>query len=245
MQITYETLFDLLRKERSLDELQPLQGSFWMDVVEYLKERSQFLESKSALEQEKYRMQFTNIKRILKEIYERREQKIVNLALNVIRTDTESFVDKKNMLAEEKSFFSDVLSQLDKYKKAVLLEVFEQRIPTILPEYLRPNTVDAKEESSSTEHQLESSQQTHPEQPTQKSVEEHEKKSAEEQLDDSSSQEADTDTLLVKFTTTVPKFMGKNNQIFGPFQEGAIATLPKQIADILLKKGKAQQVMGS
>ena len=82
--ITYETLFDLLRKERSLEDLQSLDPLFWSHVVTYLTERSEFLKQTSLAEQEKTKLQLSNIKRILKEIYDHRERKIITLARTVI-----------------------------------------------------------------------------------------------------------------------------------------------------------------
>ncbi|MGM5481726.1 MAG: hypothetical protein ACQESE_04950, partial [Nanobdellota archaeon] len=133
--ITYETLFDLLRKERSLEELQTLDQKFWKYVIDYMNERDEMMKSSSRPgEQEKAKIQLHNIKRILKEIYERRERKILHLALNVIRTEAAGYVDTKNMLAEEKSLFDETLAMLRKYKDGILLSVFENRLPTIVPE---------------------------------------------------------------------------------------------------------------
>ena len=108
--ITYETLFDLLRKERSLEELQKLDIRFWQYVIDYLREREAFYEKTSTIEQEKTRIQLNNIKRIIKEIYEHRERKIVNVAVNVVRSDNAHFVDTKNMLGEEKVLFDENFS---------------------------------------------------------------------------------------------------------------------------------------
>ncbi|MGM5481763.1 MAG: hypothetical protein ACQESE_05140, partial [Nanobdellota archaeon] len=51
--------------------------------------------------------------------------------------------------------------------------------------------------------------------------------------------------VIVKFTTSVPKFYGKNKEIFGPYDKEQIVTLPNTIAQILLKKGKVEKVMSS
>jgi len=110
IQITYETLFDLLRKERSLEELQSLDSAFWNHVITYVTDRKAFFERTNSMEQEKANIQLKNIRRILKELYERREQKIVRLALNVIKTDNTSFVDRRGMLPLEKEFFKEQLT---------------------------------------------------------------------------------------------------------------------------------------
>ena len=43
--ISYETLFELLRREKTRDELQKLEDSFFTDVVNYLKEKEEFLQN--------------------------------------------------------------------------------------------------------------------------------------------------------------------------------------------------------
>lgn len=253
LHITYETLFDLLRKERSLEELQSLDPAFWSQVVDYLNERNEFLEKTSQAEAEKTKLQLQNIKRILKEIYERREQKIVNLALNVIRSDSSTFVDKRNMLPSERELFDDTILMLTKYKQGVLLQVFQYRNPIIstkdMPELEQadsPDTTELKEELKAAQ-QGESKEEQEAENTEEKSVEESSEENPASQVADSqdtdSLPEMKVGTVIVKFTSSVPKFYGKNKKIFGPYEEGKIAQLPANIANILLKKGKVKHVM--
>jgi len=244
--ITYETLFDLLRKERSLEELQQLDPVFWNHVVDYLSERHTFLEKTSQTEQEKTKLQLQNIKRILKEVYERREQKIVNLALNVIRSDASTFVDKKNMLSPERELFDETLLLLTKYKQGVLLQVFQYRLPIIAttsmpniyaapppdPDVLKKELV-AAETNGDGEEQTESK----PDEASKEQTSSSDKPSLPGDM------EPKTGSVIVKFTASVPKFYGKNKTLFGPYDEGKIVQLPANIANILLKKGKVKQVM--
>jgi hypothetical protein len=55
--------------------------------------------------------------------------------------------------------------------------------------------------------------------------------------------EAKVGSIIVRFTSNVPKFVGKNKELFGPFEQGKISQLPANIAQILLKKGKVEHVM--
>lgn len=211
--ITYETLFDLLRKERSLEELQHLDIKFWKYVIDYLSEREAFYEKTSTIEQEKTRIQLNNIKRIIKEIYEHRERKIVNVAVNVVRSDNTQFVDTKNMLGEEKILFDETVAMLKRYKREVLLQVFNKTLPVISPQsYI---VQEEPEEDTPTTR-----------------VEEPEEDTPVQQDDDS---------MKIRFTSSVPKFLGKKGEIYGPYEAGENATLPTIIAQILLKKGKAEK----
>lgn len=207
--ITYETLFDLLRKERSLEELQKLDIRFWQHVINFISEREAFYEKTSTIEQEKTRIQLNNIKRIIKEIYEHRERKIVNIAVNVVRSDNTQFVDTKNMLGEEKFLFDETIAMLKRYKREVLLQVFNKTLPVISPQsYV---------------------------------VEEQEPEEEAEQIEEVEN-EVPQDQMAIKFTSSIPKFLGKKGEVYGPYEVGENATLPLIIAQILLKKGKAQKV---
>lgn len=229
--ITYETLFDLLRKERSLDDLQELDPWFWKYVVDYLNERESFLETTSQLEQEKTKIQLFNIKRIIKEIYERRERKIIQLATNVIRANDPGFVDTRSMLSEEKKLFDETVSLLLTYKRGVLDQVCISQMPMISPEtYIKK---DSQEETPKTKYSESSINN-----------EQYIKIDSNQESDEINiTPENNDEEVLVKFKSTVPKFLGKNKEVFGPFEAGTVTSLPQNIANILLKKEKVERIM--
>ena len=95
--ITYETLYDLLRNETYKPELQKLDPEFYKTSIQYLKEKKGILESQekkesifSDTETEKTSQQVKSILRIIKELYEKREAKIIQLALVSSRTKQEN-----------------------------------------------------------------------------------------------------------------------------------------------------------
>ena len=47
---------------------------------------------------------------------------------------------------------------------------------------------------------------------------------------------------LVRFMHSVPKFVGPELEEHGPFKEEDIANLPMEIADVLINKGKAEEI---
>ncbi|MBD3209541.1 DNA replication complex GINS family protein [Candidatus Woesearchaeota archaeon] len=120
IKITYETLFDLLRRERNREELQPLDQTFYQDVLAYLHEkRSLTLQDTHTAAMEKARIQFQNIKKILKELYDRREKKLVLLALNTVRIGAE-VTDKNALLKEEQRLFDDLIATFSQHRKEIL-----------------------------------------------------------------------------------------------------------------------------
>ncbi len=130
VRVTYETLFDLLRREKARNELQVLDKGFFEDVVSYLKEKEGMLEkaSFSVGEKEKIRIQLKNVRKILKELYEIREKKVLGLALNKVRTGTE-LIDTSSFLGVEEDLFNDAVGLLTKYKEEVLLKVINGEAP--------------------------------------------------------------------------------------------------------------------
>ena len=137
IKITLETLYDILRNEKKREDLQNLENSFFIDVISYLKEKKKFLDAKddnkdffSAGEKEKLEYELRSIKRILKEIYEKREKKILDIALNKSRTGSE-IIDTSAMLKEEKEFYNRILKTLDSYRRGVLLNLFNGELPFI------------------------------------------------------------------------------------------------------------------
>src|SRR3989338_3323098 len=92
--ITYDTLFELLRREKNREELQQLPETFFADVVIYLREKNNVLSRNnddnvfSAEEKEKTKGQLDNVKKIIKEFYEKRERKIMEMAIFKSRTNT-------------------------------------------------------------------------------------------------------------------------------------------------------------
>jgi len=49
----------------------------------------------------------------------------------------------------------------------------------------------------------------------------------------------------VRFLYAVPKFVGKELEEYGPFEEEDIANLPSDIADILIGKGRVEEIKGN
>ncbi|MEK6984117.1 MAG: hypothetical protein AABX33_06085 [Nanoarchaeota archaeon] len=135
--ITYETLFELLQRERERTELQRLEPSFFGDVVCYIQEKKKVFDAKSDSlfahdERKKSEKQLENIYKIIKELYERREKKIIMIALDKSRTKS-NLIDTTALLKEEKVVFDAVTSLLDKYRDAVLYSVLNEKMPFMQP----------------------------------------------------------------------------------------------------------------
>ena len=210
--ITYETLFELLKREKDMTDLQKLDPNFFNDFVDYLNEKSKVLDKEDSLfsydEKKKVEKQIDNAKRIIKEIYERREKKILYIALIKSRTKSD-VMDTSTFLENEKKFFDEIVKVLDVFRNDVI-----------------NNIIDGKQASGTAEGK-----------------EEIDKKETDEK-DDNDKSEA-KNTKLVRFLHVVPKFVGKELEEYGPFAEEDIANLPMEIADLLINKGRVEEIKGS
>ncbi|NQU98686.1 DNA replication complex GINS family protein [Candidatus Woesearchaeota archaeon] len=244
VKITYETLFDLLRREKDREELQELDETFYSDVLVYLNQKQSMLEKNGAQsglfgasEEEKTRIQIQNIKKIVKELYEVRERKIIRIAVNKSKTGS-TLTNTTAMLPTEKTFFNEVLEVLNSNRDSVLKNVlfFENGEIRVTP---KPAPVDEKKEDEPPKEEVSEEvekEEEEKEEPETEPVEKEEEVKQEEAGDDYD------EKVKVKFTGEVPKFLGKKLEVYGPFKEGDEAEVPRIIANILINKGKVEEI---
>ena len=198
--ITYESLYEILRKEKSQEELQKLDSNFFMQVIEYLRTKKQILESQeskdsifASAEIQKTKKQLENSQKILKELCERRENKIVQMALFSSRS--ESRVDYEAMLIEEKNLYTSIISSLNGFRINIVNNIISGNLPSIE----EPKPIKTLENKKNT-------------------------------------------AKLVRFTTAVPKFVGDDLNIYGPYEEHDVANLPLKVADVLINRNRVELI---
>jgi len=278
--ITYETLYEILRAEKTKDELQELDENFYKNVLIYLKDKTKILQN-AAMEEnifatdeaETTRLQISNIRKIIKEIYERREKKIIDIAINKSRTNSD-IIDTSNLLSQEQKFFKTITGLLDLFRHGILHQ-------TLLLKELSMDIECEKQEEMQNEVQKE----TRTEIPKEPSKELQEKPAIENEPNalpaepsathstiepntinnDAETSPVQTTTTAsnlqstrpdmekpsqetpaeqkhckkIKITKQTEQFVGKELELYGPYNEGEITELPDEIAEILLEKGIA------
>lgn len=204
--ITFETLYDLLRREKGKEELQQLEGSFFSDVVAYLQEKKGLVDRKtddddlfSVGEKDKLEAELRNIQRILKELYGKREKKIIEMALNRSRTGSD-IIDTSALLIEEKKLYEQLVGLFDKFRGGVLLNLFKGQMPCIV-EGEKP-VVETSTEETKVDDNVEKSK--------------------------------------VRIINAIPKFIGKDLKVYGPFETGVEVELEKSLAELLVEKKRAE-----
>lgn len=234
VRITYETLFDMLRTEKNKAELQKLPKTFLKDVQEYINEKRKIVsESKSGLfvaeEKERAEKQLINIRKILIELYEKREKKIVNMAIDKSRIKSD-IVDTSALIKEEMALFEQLEAVFNAQRQAILLDTLTERP---LEDIKEPVEKPAKKPAVPIFKETE-------EEPAEPAAEE---QKAEKPFDGQRGEEETAKTeKLIRFIHAVPKFIGKELEIYGPFEEEDIAKLPSEIADVLIVKGRAEEI---
>ncbi len=204
--ITYETLFEILKRERDRTELQKLEPAFFSDTIRYIKDKKKILEAKSdspfaGEEKKKTERQLENIYKILKELYERREKKIIAIALDKSRTKS-NLIDTTALMNEEKVFFDALTNTFDAYRDEILFSVLNEKMP-----FMRALSDKKPKE------------------------------------DFKSALDIKKSTKLVRFMDKIPKFVGPELEEYGPYNEEDIASLPSEVAEVLLNRGKAEEIV--
>lgn len=219
---TYESLFDMVVREKNKEELQQLNQNFFTELVNYLNEKKSAVSILSPEEREKANRQLLNINRLVKELYERREKKILGLALARSRAGVD-IIDTSALLVEEKAFFDGLVRQLDLFRENVLNSLLVARSPKHVAEAAEMATEKASWQNPY-------GQQPQPQQ--------HEALAAAAE----EARSGENPTKLVRFLHAVPRFVGRELEVYGPFDQEDIANLPREIAEVLINKGRAEEM---
>jgi len=165
--ITYEGLRKVLADEKKATKPVALPDDFFDKIKIYLENKSKVTEKKDIWEVE-------SAQRLLKDLFELRERKILTLALYSVR----SGITAENLTEIEKHFFESLVKNLkdfqEKQKKIMSTEDEEKGVIAILKE--------------------------------------------------------------------VQKFVGMNMKTYGPYKEGEVVSIPKDMCDVLVKRGDAREI---
>ena len=146
--ITYELIYEALRKEKQNQELQKLDPNFFKDASSYLKEKYNILESQkskdsifSQTETKNTEKQIENTKKILRELYEKRENKITQLAM--LNSRTKSKITPA-LLEEEKQLYNEMLKTMDKYRNMIIENILSRSIRQEEPKEIKTQSETKK-----------------------------------------------------------------------------------------------------
>ncbi len=213
--ITYESLYEIVRKEKTSQAVQQVNSTIMEQISQYLKTKLQvYKEAKenSLPDIEKIRTQVLSARRLIKNFYELRERKVVNLAVAKSRAKSE-LEEEENLLDHEKKLMKELVENIDKYRHEVLLNLVNAKY-----HHNKEEPINEKQDIKEPGEQQQAAE-----------TEQTQTKSG-------------AVTAMIRFTAEVPKFLGKQKEIYGPFRPGDIANLDKDIVDILIKKNAAELI---
>jgi DNA replication factor GINS len=121
MDLSYDEIRRIYRLEKNKSDLTELDEDFYNSLNEFIKaEKKKYLESLASPADAKPE-DFNNMKRLVEEIYNLREKKILNRALLASRT---SEADSGSMALQEKKLFQGLVELLSR-QRLLLSELFE------------------------------------------------------------------------------------------------------------------------
>ncbi len=147
---TYETLYEFLRREKTKEELQEIDEKFYEEALNYLREKQDLYDETlkkddlfSVGERDSLQLQINNIRKLLKDFYDKRERKIIDMAINAVKIN-KNVIDTNSLLNSERELYEKIISLLEIFRKDILLKVLMLRKPTI--EEQKPDIVEEKKE---------------------------------------------------------------------------------------------------
>src|SRR3989338_8438290 len=243
--ISYELLFEILRREKNREDLQQIEPDFFGLVFDYLNtlyaELRQMHEDSHNDPQvddeiEKTQLKIQNLKKMVRDLYSRREKKIGGLAGMRSRTQ-QSIVNTSLLLENEKRLFDALV---------VLLETHKGEQLGVLAGTVGGNAGNAG--SVGNTGNVENSITATNKLPLNMSAGVEPSRSVPVALETFKISEPIPEVkptvpslVSVRFLSVVQKFVGPSLEIYGPYQEGDTAALPAVVASILIEKQKAER----
>lgn len=211
--ITFEGIRRIYEEEkRKHGELSKLPENLFSEVKQYIVNRQQ------AIREGENRDELDTAKRRLESVFEMRERKIINSALDFVRTEAEPL----NLLEEEDALFRKIVSDIEKFRDEMsnLLRFVNKEEKKLTPD--KDASQEKSEESQikaqKTENEIMVSDETKKENKSSDNVK----------------------IVMVDVTADVHEFMGTDMKTYGPFKRGEIATVPEENALVIKRTGKGE-----
>ena len=173
--------------------------------------------------------------------------------MNKSRTKSD-IIDTSAMLREEKEYYKEIIGHLDAYRKGVLVQLFKGDLPLVdesftphkkehLTNYSEDYDAIPKEEMPVEEKGVKSKELmkkfSNVDAPTVSAEKTNDVKKA---VSEEKKELDPIDMAKVRFLHAVPKFIWKDMKEYGPFKQGQESEIFPEIADLLVRKGRAEKV---
>ncbi|MFO8078296.1 MAG: hypothetical protein R6U21_06620 [Thermoplasmatota archaeon] len=212
-EISYKTLRKIQQAEKNSPQITKINKEFYQDVTRFLHELETRLgKEKKPQKQMLLAEECQNIEKIIRNIYEQREKKIMLAAIAKARGGNPTI---KTLLPEEKTFFDELYHNVVLFRK----KIFKQN----------------QEEEDHIKHESES--RPVPEKSDNGSAVKKEKGKEEQK---NKQNQSNTHPIL-RIVDDIPPFVGTDNNTYSLYK-GDILSLPEDMADMLLNKKVAVKI---
>jgi len=117
--ITFEFIRKIQREEMTEPKLSRIPEDFYQKAKNYLEQKKNIAEKKEDRLSER---EIKNVERLLEDIFNRRETKMLNQALITVRTN----LPPQNLIEDEKEFFESAVNMLRTQRERVLSLLFKK-----------------------------------------------------------------------------------------------------------------------
>ncbi|MEM5836725.1 MAG: hypothetical protein QW451_00135 [Candidatus Aenigmatarchaeota archaeon] len=114
--ITFEMIRKIQKEEANSPKLTKIPENFYESVKNYLRQKKSLAEK---MGDKKISVEVKNVERLVEDIFNRRERKIVSWAVNSARAK----INVENLLEEEKDFFEKILNLIKSRREKILNEL--------------------------------------------------------------------------------------------------------------------------
>ena len=190
VEFSYEDLYEILRAEKYSTDLQPINKEEFRKINAYFKSKEEFLLKQKEVNfddaAEKTKTELDNAKRALKDLYDKRERKVISRALFTARGGFKLKDTTNMMFSEEKIYYA--LLELIKQSSEEFFSFLNQSFAEDQPKPLKENF------------------------------------------------------KRVKLLESIPELMDTKLNRHGPFIAETEVELPAELAELLLRQGKASEI---
>jgi hypothetical protein len=219
----YEDIYEISRNEKFSSDLQELTKEDLRKIKEYFKEKGKGTQSQNQStnlfathNRAKVQIEISNASRVIKDLLERRERKLINRAVFNSRIEN-SIRDTSNMLEIEEELYDQLIFIIKRFRKGFTATIDNDgNYPSKIMQKLK-----IREDIDIKTHFKEG----------QKTAKKEFKEAIDKQVEKNKEESIDLEEYTI--TSDTPEFYGPNMNKYGPFITGDKVKLPREVIELL------------
>ncbi len=219
----YEDIYEISRNEKFSSDLQELTKEDLRKIKEYFKEKGKGTQSQNQStnlfathNRAKVQIEISNASRVIKDLLERRERKLINRSVFNSRIEN-SIRDTSNMLEIEEELYDQLIFIIKRFRKGFTATIDNDgNYPSKIMQKLK-----IREDIDIKTHFKEG----------QKTAKKEFKEAIDKQVEKNKEESIDLEEYTI--TSDTPEFYGPNMNKYGPFITGDKVKLPREVIELL------------